>query len=440
MEGVDYRTLAEDFIRTRYLEEGVRTLQFASGQFWVWSSGRYSPIPKDAIGDALMYWLIGVKNLPNPKVRDNTLECVRAIVRASTRGPPPCWINPETDAEISANWLGFTNGVLDLTAWGQGGLRLRETSPRWFSTIILPYAFDPQRKCPRWDKCLTEWLGDDTDAIQVLQEYAGYCLTPDHSLEAGLFLEGCGANGKSVFSETLIQMLGPDNCSAVALEDFGRGFELAPTLGKLMNVATETAEGTRLPVSRVRAFISGDRMEINRKYMPHLQANQHPKLLVSWNRRPEVNDQSRAFWRRVLLVGFYREFRDGAEDRGLRRKLLDEIPGILNWALQGLRRLRKVGGFTRAASVEDVSASFRRDNDPLGMWLEDHLVISPGMSVRKEEVYQRYCLWATESEVFPVTKAELGRRLLRTYPGSRTRRSGSARVPEYTGIEFRGLP
>src|SRR5262249_22303426 len=142
---------------------------------------------------------------------------------------------------------------------------LRPHSPAWFSPVCLPYAHDPAADCPGWKNALGRSLGGDAERVALVQEWFGYCLLPDTSLQKFMMAYGEGENGKSVLCAALTALLGEANVANVPLERFGERFALTQTLGKLANVASEVGELDRAAEGTLKSFTGGDRMMFDRK-------------------------------------------------------------------------------------------------------------------------------------------------------------------------------
>ena len=133
------------------------------------------------------------------------------------------------------------NGLLDLSSASSGHKQgaLQSLTPNWFSAVRLPYDYDSASVCPRWAVFLDRVLEGDAERIRLLQEWFGYLLTPDTSLQRFLVLEGEGANGKSIIVEVVEAMVGYANVSHVPIEVFDERFQLTMTVDKLVNIAPE---------------------------------------------------------------------------------------------------------------------------------------------------------------------------------------------------------
>src|SRR5205085_6404521 len=140
----------------------------------------------------------------------------------------------------------------------------------------------------------------DEERIALLQEFFGYLLYYTTAAQSFLFLVGEGANGKSVVLASMHAMLGPDNVSTVPLEDFGRRFAMAQTLGKLANISPEVGELDRTAEGTLKAYTSGDPMTFEKKGHDSFTAPPTARLVLSTNNVPRFSDKTDGVWRRIL--------------------------------------------------------------------------------------------------------------------------------------------
>src|SRR5262249_2891693 len=148
-------------------------------------------------------------------------------------------------------------------------------------------------------------------------EFAGYLLTRSTDAQACLVLVGEGRNGKSVLLAGLQALLGADNVSTVPLEDFGRRFAMAQTLGKLANLCAEVGELDKTAEGTLKAFVAGDAMTFERKGKDPFTARPTARLVLSTNNVPRFADKTEGVWRRLLLVPFNRRVSDAERVPGL---------------------------------------------------------------------------------------------------------------------------
>jgi P4 family phage/plasmid primase-like protien len=365
----------------------------------------------------------------------NTLQALESLaLQPSTVRMPSFLPNRET-----RDWLALTNGLLDLDS-GQ----LHPHTPDWFSTVCLPYRHDPEAKCDRWLDMLRQNLENDAERIALLQEFFGYCLILSTDAQACLILVGEGGNGKSVVLAGLHGLLGDDNTSTLPLEDFGKRFAMAQTLGKLANISAEIGELDRTAEGTLKAFVSGDRMSFERKCKDPFTARPTARLVLSTNNIPRFADRSEGVWRRLKLVPFNRRVPETERVPGMDKPewwlKIGEVPGILNWALEGLRRLRaNQMQFTESAACRTALEVHRLESDPCRAFLLEYYVADKDAKpIAVDEVYRHYQRWCEEGgHRAPLTKTKFGREVRRVFnlDDSRTQRFGQLGVQRvWTGL------
>jgi putative DNA primase/helicase len=208
---------------------------------------------------------------------------------------------------------------------------------------------------------------------------------------------GEGCNGKSVACAALAGLLGTANVSNVPLERFGDRFSLASTLGRLANIAREVGEIEKVAEGQLKAITSGDPVTFERKYLSPIEAVPTARLVFSSNNRPRFLDRSNGIWRRILLVPFRVEIKQEEKVAGMDKVTWwedqGELPGLLNWALTGLQRLRKQGKFTDPDICRQALAEYRTESNPVQMFLEQNCLNDPAKSVEKNFVRKQYQAW-----------------------------------------------
>jgi P4 family phage/plasmid primase-like protien len=329
------------------------------------------------------------------------------------------------------NLIALSNGLLDLDALfaGEAGFLLRHT-PRWFSPTCLPYPYDPDADCPHWRAFLERNLEGEAERIALLQEWFGYCATADTSRQKFLLLEGEGANGKSVVCAALEAMLGSENCSHVPLEVFGARFQLEATLGKLANIASEVGELDRAAEGFLKSFTSGDVMQFELKHKPTFSATPTARLVLATNNRPRFSDRSAGIWRRMILMPFRVTIADDDSKRVLGMDkpawwdASGELPGIFNWALAGLERLRRQNRFTTSKVCDEALAEYRTENNPTRLYLTETCQEAPDGQTPCEELYADYRRWCEVNGYSPLAARAFGKEVKRVFPKTERRRGG----------------
>jgi P4 family phage/plasmid primase-like protien len=383
-----------------------------------------------------------------PKVQKITKGLIANVAQAlesltvvpGTTEAPSWW---DGQKWIGRNFIALSNGLLDLDAlFAEKANVLLPHTPRWFSFNCLPYPFDPDADCPRWRAFLDRNLEGDRERIALLQEWFGYCLTPDTSRQRFMVFEGEGANGKSVACAVLEAMLGRENCSHVPLEVFGERFQLTPTLDKLANIASEVGELDKAAEGILKSFTAGDPMQFDRKFKPPIQAVPTARLVLATNNRPRFSDRSGGLWRRMILMPWRVVIADDDPGRvfGMDKVAWwiasGELPGILNWALAGWDRLCRQNRFTTSKVCEQALADYRIQNNPARMFLLETCRESPDGQTPCGELYEAYAEWCKSNGYSPLADCSFGREVKRAFPKVEKReiRPMGSRFYAYCGL------
>ncbi len=374
----------------------------------------------------------------------------------SRYGPMPFWIGSERPFTTTKNVIAFSNGLLDLEAPSD----LIPHSPDWCSTACLPFAYELSATCPTWEKFLTEVLEGDMDRVALIQEYFGYCLSSDTSLQKAIILVGKPRSGKGTMQRVLGALVGPDNSTGFSLERLATEFGASALVNKSVALVGEvelSANPQRTKIVEVlKSIIGEDALSINTKYESTFPSLRLPtRFVIASNSVPRLLDASGALAHRFLFVPFEMSF-VGREDIHLEEKLLKELPGIANWALAGLKRLRAaVGRFTLGAGHKRLANQYAADTSPIMAWVRSEMVVhlraDPGdlppecltrenVSIGKSDAYDLYCAWCESHDIEPTHPAWFGRDLKTLIPklqeGRDTKADGS-RVHVYRGISIR---
>ncbi|MFM9966051.1 MAG: phage/plasmid primase, P4 family [Planctomycetaceae bacterium] len=336
------------------------------------------------------------------------------------------------------------NGVIDLSEM----LRteqlpvLQPHDPRLFATSSLPYDYSPQAECPLWLETLDDICPrlDDADRrIQIVQEFFGDCLMPwDMSFETFAIFVGNGGNGKSTILNGLTHVLGTENVSNVLLEGFTKDAHLFELSGKLANVASEIHRLPRVEEATLKALVSGEPRQVDRKYKRPVTMFPTAKLVFGTNHLPPFSDTSHGLWRRMLLVPFRRRFVGELCELARKQRILDELPGILVWALKGALRLMSQGGFSQCVVCDRARDEYRHDSDVFLQFVDECCELVPDHDILTRDLYAAYREFAIECGRQPKGSSEFGRQVLNLAGVTKDRASTGTRRPwRYIGVRLR---
>jgi hypothetical protein len=219
-------------------------------------------------------------------------------------------------------------------------------SPQFFSTTLLPYDYDPKASCKTWLECLASYFGSPTaPQITLLQEYFGYCLTYDRSLEKLMLFFGSSRSGKGTIASVLLSLVGGNEVSSDDILKPERRHELL-SLRKVVFVDEFFNEKQTQLLNELKKLSSTNKMVARQLYGGSYLCEEVPKFLIAFNKAPEHLNFDIALKNRIMVIKFTKTF-SGNEDTQLKKKLQTELSGIFNWALEGYKRLYKARKFTK---------------------------------------------------------------------------------------------
>ncbi len=309
-------------------------------------------------------------------------------------------------------------------------------------TLHTPIDYDPHARAPRWERFISEIFGGDTELVDYLHRYVGYCLTGHTRDQSLVFAFGIGANGKSTLLTALRKLLGQHGhhtamttLLAVSRPANGPSTELAALAGKRVVTAIETNEGVRLNEALIKALTGNDPLTARHLYEREVTFIPEARFFLAFNHKPRVTDDSFGFWRRVRFIPFGQQF-DLEAEHDLPEKLEAEMPGILAWAVRGCLAWRE-RGLKPPAKVVAATAAYREESDPLSDFVRERCEEGDTFTVVAAEFYLAYKEWAeeqgfTERERLSATK--FGRVMSERY------HRDNARVRVYHGIRLRTSP
>lgn len=294
------------------------------------------------------------------------------------------------DAPVPA--MALVNGVLDPAT--------RELLPHdegRFNLSSLPFAYDPEARCPQWLDFLESSLPGDRQAHETIAEWMGYVLSGRTDLHKIGVLVGPPRCGKGTIARVLKAMVGEDGWAAPTLSRLGSEFGLQSLIGKGLAVMGDVRWTSKHVIEAVPIMlgISGeDGFTVPRKHIGDWIGKLPTRLMLMSNDAPVFTDTSGALAGRMVYVAFHRSFL-GAEDLTLEGRLMTELPGILNWALDGLDRVAKLGSFTQSIASQELREEVDRDSSPVKAWVDDRCVLDATAEYTLEALLSSYRDWLT---------------------------------------------
>jgi putative DNA primase/helicase len=252
-------------------------------------------------------------------------------------------------------------------------------------------------------------------------------------------------SGKGTIARILARLIGIENVVAPTLAGLGTEFGLQPLTDKRLAIISDARLGGRVDqaaiAERLLSITGEDIVTVSRKFLPAWTGQLQVRFLILSNELPRVADVSGALASRFIVLVLTQSFY-GNEDHMLADRLLGELPGILNWALAGQRRLAERGYFVQPPSAAEAVNELEDLTSPLSAFVRERCEISPGARVSVDDLFVTWCGWSEEQKRSPGTKQSFGRDLRAALPWIKMvqLRAGEERSRVYEGLRIRPKP
>jgi len=283
-------------------------------------------------------------------------------------------------------------------------------------TRLVPLAYEPCATCPKWRAFLDEFLPDPT-VREFVQIFSGLGLL-GRTVQKLVFHYGSGANGKSVFLETLMRVLGPLAVGLPAESITGQGDRNAggasPDLARLYGARAlrvlELPQDKPLHEDLVKKLTGGEKIPVRTLFKGYFEFTPIFTCHMSGNGYPRIDGTDNGIWRRMAVVHWpktipkerQREFED------VLAEFAPEYPGILNWLIDGALRFIE-SGLPIVASVEEATKEYRSEMDPISDFIRDCVEPAPGHAETARTLYQAYVSWSMANAKRHVFEGKFGR-------------------------------
>ena len=320
-------------------------------------------------------------------------EAIAHVQRSSYRKRSDFDDNPMT--------LVLENCLFDLETF-----EMQAHSPEYLSRVKLPVSYDPLADCPR----ITRFLGEVMypEDIPVAQEFVGYCLWKRYDGQKAVMLVGEGSNGKSTLISIIKALLGIQNISSRGLQELELNrFAKADLYGKLANLYADLPDTALKSTGTFKMLTGGDPISAEYKFRNAFPFVNYAKLIFSANKVPEVYEDTTAFFRRWIILTFPNRFEGDKENKNLLQELEtpEELSGFLNWALDGLKRLKANSWrFSNSKSTDQVRDEYIRKSSPIQAFLDDRTKEASDAYVVKQDLYSAFTEYCRTNKLPAVTQ------------------------------------
>jgi P4 family phage/plasmid primase-like protien len=310
-----------------------------------------------------------------PRWRDEVANALAALVVLSLDEEARIDAGHFGDEEPLPSWINVENGWVN---WRTG--ESRPHTPDELSTVQLPMAFDPEADAHEARAFLMAVL--PKDFLEDIHQVIGYLLVPTTAYEKAFLLVGSQGTGKTTFLTMLTALLGDENVSTASLHTLcDDRFGVASIVDRLANMGDDLPSTKLEDSSRFKKIVSGARMDVEQKYRDSYSYRPTARLLFSTNTFPENRDTDEAWFTRWLLIPFPNQFR-GTKSQIPEPELIrllttpQQLSGLLNLAMQGLRELADNGGFKEPDSAVHAKDRMREESDTPGGFIRERCKVA----------------------------------------------------------------
>jgi putative DNA primase/helicase len=389
----------DDALALRFAQQHADSLRYVAtlGKWFLWDSRRWH------IDDTLIarhrareVCRVASAECNQPKVAKliasaKTISAVERLAQADRR------IAAVVDEWDADPWmLNTPGGTIDLRSGDQWSHR-----PGDRLTKITGIAPDASCKTPIWNAFLARITDNKAELSAYLQRVAGYSLTGSAQEHAIFFLYGTGANGKTTFINAITACAG-DYHRTAPIETFTASqvdrhpTELAGLRGARLVTAIETEEGRRWAESRIKSLTGGDRIPARFMRQDFFEYTPQFKLIIAGNHKPGLRSVDEAIRRRFNLVPFTVTIPPDERDESLPDKLKAELPGIMQWMIDGCVDWQE-RGLAPPEIVTQATAAYLEAEDAMAAWIEEAGQRDPNAWERSSDLFASWSAWATKA-------------------------------------------
>ncbi|MBO6584755.1 MAG: bifunctional DNA primase/polymerase [Gracilimonas sp.] len=399
---------ANEFVE-RFTEEVRYNID---GKHWlVWDGARWKKDPNELIVSGYAKKLIEkmyeeASKIKDTELRDKKIQHIKKSAKGTGINAILTIARTDLRIRITENQLDQRLMMItleNLTYDLDSGKKLKH-NPNHFITKKLPFSFDSKARGQRWREFVLQIMNGDEEMASFLQEAVGYSLTGLTSEQCLFFLYGQGKNGKTTFVEVLMKLFDEYACKAEnrMIMDVGNSSAIPNDVARLNGhrfvLFSEIQEGRRLDEAKVKNLTGGDTITARFLRQEFFDFEPSHTIWLFGNHKPLISGTDDGIWRRLRLIKFARQFSEKERDRHLREKLYKELPGIFNWALEGLEKWK--GNGRRLAIPEKVkreTLNYRGEMDVLTSFIQETCKEGVTYSCSNKELRSAYELWCSEN-------------------------------------------
>ncbi len=404
------------FVLAKHLSE-TRDVYYGGESFLIYENGVYNISGEKEAGRIIMDYM-----LPN--------YCIMASIR-DCRDQWDILVSKDFD-DFNRNpyLVNVRNGLLDIR-----DMSFKEHTPSYLSTVQLNVEYNPQVDCPQFKKFLNEVL--DCKLIPLVQEIVGYLLTTNTASQKAFVFWGPARTGKSTLLWVVeYLLLGKKNVSNIPWQEIGDKFKTAELLGKLANVFSDLPSKSIDDTGIFKVVTGEDYLMAEKKNKNPFKFKPFARLVFSCNELPRnYVDRTEGFYRRLIIVPFSRQIEKSKIDKALKYKFQREKEGILNWALEGLKRLYENNfEFSENELTDGVKKEYKRENNNVISFVEECCELDGLFSCSRIEIYEAYKEFCVEAGLKALSQIKFNKELEGNFNITRSR---SGKLRSWNGVRIK---
>lgn len=404
------------FVLAKHLSE-TRDVYYGGESFLIYENGVYNISGEKEAGRIIMDYM-----LPN--------YCIMASIRDCREQWDILVSKDFDDFNRNPYLVNVRNGLLDIR-----DMSFKEHTPSYLSTVQLNVEYNPQVDCPQFKKFLNEVL--DCKLIPLVQEIVGYLLTTNTASQKAFVFWGPARTGKSTLLWVVeYLLLGKKNVSNIPWQEIGDKFKTAELLGKLANVFSDLPSKSIDDTGIFKVVTGEDYLMAEKKNKNPFKFKPFARLVFSCNELPRnYVDRTEGFYRRLIIVPFSRQIEKSKIDKALKYKFQREKEGILNWALEGLKRLYENNfEFSENELTDGVKKEYKRENNNVISFVEECCELDGLFSCSRIEIYEAYKEFCVEAGLKALSQIKFNKELEGNFNITRSR-SGKLRL--WNGVRIK---
>lgn len=404
------------FVLAKHLSE-TRDVYYGGESFLIYENGVYNISGEKEAGRIIMDYM-----LPN--------YCVMASIRDCREQWDILVSKDFDDFNRNPYLVNVRNGLLDIR-----DMSFKEHTPSYLSTVQLNVEYNPQVDCPQFKKFLNEVL--DCKLIPLVQEIVGYLLTTNTASQKAFVFWGPARTGKSTLLWVVeYLLLGKKNVSNIPWQEIGDKFKTAELLGKLANVFSDLPSKSIDDTGIFKVVTGEDYLMAEKKNKNPFKFKPFARLVFSCNELPRnYVDRTEGFYRRLIIVPFSRQIEKSKIDKSLKYKFQREKEGILNWALEGLKRLYENNfEFSENELTDGVKKEYKRENNNVISFVEECCELDGLFSCSRIELYEAYKEFCVEAGLKALSQIKFNKELEGNFNITRSR---SGKLRSWNGVRIK---